>query len=146
MVSVLQRMEYREDVVMNVAMAAAGVLTLALALGHATIGMVWVLPRLRGEDLPVTPFGPQTATAAMIRVTWHVVTLFALTSGVVLVVLAAAPDTEPTTLLLRAFALMWLAATGMAFVTTRPRLRSLTRLPVPFLWIAVALLCWKAST
>ena len=130
---------------MEVGLAIAGVISIALALGHGTIGLVWVLPGII-EKLPPTPFGPQSLTEAMIRVTWHIVTIFALASGGLLVTLAWFPDSDPRTALLRWFAAMWIAATVMAFYVARPRLRNLMRLPVPVLWVAVAWLCWQAST
>lgn len=134
---------------MDVRLAVAGFLCLALAAGHGTIGLVWVLPRLREAQLPATPLGPPPATLSLLRVTWHVVTIFALALGGLLVSLAWARGVDPETLMLRWFAAMWLAATVMAFRVAplrRQSLRKRLQLPVPFVWLVVAALCWTAST
>jgi hypothetical protein len=131
---------------MNVGLAIGGLISVALGLGHEALGLVWVLPRVTEDRLPRTPFGPPKTTEAMIRVTWHIVTVFALASGGLLLTLAWAPAADAKTLLLRWFAAMWIAATAMAFYVTRPRPRQIVRLPVPLLWVVVAVLCWQAST
>ncbi|MCA1703098.1 MAG: hypothetical protein LC808_07440 [Actinobacteria bacterium] len=48
-------------------------------------------------------------------------------------------------LLLRSFALMRLAATVMALWVIRSGMRHQPRLPVPLLWLVVAVLLWNAS-
>lgn len=131
---------------MDVGLAVAGFLCLALAAGHTTIGVVWVLPGLDEERLPVTPFGSRSLTLGMVRVTWFVVTIFVVALGGLLLTLAWASSPDPTTLLLRWFAAMWVAATGLAFAVTDVRLRNVWRFPVPLLWLVVAALCWGAST
>jgi hypothetical protein len=131
---------------MDVGLAIAGLFSIALGIGHESLGLVWVLPGMTEERLPRTPFGPPSMTEAMIRVTWHIVTVFALASGGLLLTLAWAPAADPKTLLLRWFAAMWIAATAMAFYVARPRPRQLVRMPVPLLWVVVAVLCWQAST
>src|SRR5918995_6102810 len=99
---------------MDVGLAVAGLICVGLAIGHTTIGVVWVLPNLTKERLASTPFGPSSMTLAMIRVTWYIVTVFVLALGVLLIVLAWAEDADARTLLLRSFAVMWLAATALA--------------------------------
>jgi hypothetical protein len=131
---------------MDMSVAIAGIISLVLGAGHETIGSVWVLPKLTHEHLAKTPFGPPSMTEAMVRVTWHIVTVFAVASGGLLLMLASTPTSDARTLTLRWFAGMWVAATGMTFYVTRPRLRNLLRLPVPFLWLVAAVLCWVAST
>lgn len=134
---------------MEVELGIAGLLCVGLALGHATLGLVWVLPALTEERLPATPFGPASTTVGMVRVTWHIVTVFALTLGGLLMTLAWTEDADTETLLLRWFAAMWLAATAMALWVVRGAMRNphrLLRLPVPLVWVVVAVLCWTAST
>ena len=133
---------------MNVELGIAGLICVILAVGHTTIGVVWVLPRLTEERLPRTPFGPPSMTVAMVRVTWFIVTIFVLALGGLLLMLAWDEAADPKTLLLRWFAAMWLVATVMALWIGRRGLRNRTflRLPVPVLWLVVAVLCWKAST
>ena len=134
---------------MDVELGIAGVICVGLGLGHMTIGVVWALPRLKETRLPSTPFGAPSMTLAMVRVTWHIVTIFVLTVAGILLTLAwtAAPD--PKELILRSFAAMWFAATAMAVwvagLTVR-KLRNLLRLPVPLLFAVVAVLCWMAAS
>jgi hypothetical protein len=132
---------------MTVELAVAGWICVLLAAGHTAIGVRWILPSLSPEQLPSTPFGSRSLSVGMIRITWFVVTVFALGMGGLLLTLAWS-DVEPRVALLRWLAGMWIAATVMVpFVSSnRLSLRSNARLPVPLLWIAVAVLCWVAST
>lgn len=131
---------------MDGGLAVAGVISIVMAFGHATIGLRWVLPQVTEARLAQTPVGPARMSEEMLRVTWHIVTIFAIGSGGLLLNLAWAPDADPRTILLRWFAGIWIAATVMAGYVTRPRLRNLMRLPVPILWVMIAALCWWAST
>lgn len=131
---------------MDVGLAVAGFLCLALAAGHTTLGVVWVLPGLDEERLPKTPFGPRSLTLAMVRVTWFVVTVFVVALAGLLLSLAWEPGADPRTLLLRWFAAMWVAATVVAFAGSGGRARRVWRFPVPLLWLVVAALCWTASS
>jgi hypothetical protein len=120
-----------------------------MAIGHTAIGLVWVLPGLTEQSLPSTPFGPASMSVSMVRVTWYIVTVFVTAFGGILLTLAWAEVADPTKLVLRWFAAMWLAAAAMAIWVALRRvrgLRGLFRLPVPLLWVVVAVLCWNAST
>lgn len=130
---------------MDVGLGIAGLICVAMAFGHATVGLVWVLPRITAERLQGSPFGPPSMTLGMLRVTWHIVTVFALASGGLLMSLAWG-HVDPETLLLRWFATMWVAAAAMAFSVGCSAARDLLRLPVPLLWVVLAVLCWTAST
>src|SRR5215213_11053733 len=92
---------------MNVELAIAALGCLVLALGHATIGLRWVLPTLRGS-LPSTPFGSPSMTLGMVRFTWHIVSVLLAGFGILLLALAWAPGADPKTLLLRWVAALWL--------------------------------------
>ena len=134
---------------MDVGLGIAGLLCVALALGHETIGQRWVLPGLSEQSVSATPFGSRSMTVSMVRVTWHIVTIFVLSLGALLIILAWEPAADARTVLLRTFAVMWLAATAMAWWIAGRKVRSLRgvmRLPVPLLWVVVAVLCWVAST
>jgi len=124
----------------------AGLTCLVIALGHATVAVIWVLPGLREDRMPSTPFGPASMTAGMVRFTFHVVTVMLLSFGALLLTLAWAEDADPKMLLLRWLAALWIAATATAFWTARRHPRYLLRLPVWLLFVLVAVLCWKAST
>lgn len=130
---------------MNVELGIAGLICLAMAVGHATIGLVWVLPTITEARLQGSPFGPSSMTLAMVRITWHIVTIFLVAFGGLLTSFAWAPAADARMLLLRWFAPMWLAATAMAYWVSRRRPLQFLRLPVPLLWVVVGLLCWTAS-
>jgi hypothetical protein len=134
---------------MNVELGIVGLICVAMAIGHETIGVVWVLPSLTEEQLPRTPFGPPSLSLGMVRVTWHIVAIFVLTVGGILLTLAWDATADPKAVLLGWFAGMWLAATAMAGWVVRRDVRkprSLVRLPVPLFWVIVGVLCWKAAT
>jgi hypothetical protein len=131
---------------MNAELAIAGLCCFLLAFGHAAIGFRWILPSLRSNGLPGTPFGPPRLTVAMVRFTWQVVSLMLVAFGVLLVTLALAPDADPKTLLLRWLAVFWLAASALATWNARRRLRSIVRFPVPVVMLVIAVMCWVAST
>jgi hypothetical protein len=131
---------------MDVGLLVAGIICMAMGFGHETIGVVWVLPGISKEHLPKTPFGPPSMSLSMVRVTWHIVTIFVLALGGAFITLAADDGGDAQAILLRWFAGMWLAATAMALWVIRRSIRSSLRLPVPVLWAIVALLCWGAAT
>ena len=122
---------------MNLALAIAGVGCLLLAFGHTMIGRRWVLPNLATGSLPGTPAGPPTMTLAMVRFTWHLVSVVLVGFAILFLALALAPDADPRALLLRWFAAFWLAATVLA---------CLLRFPVPLVFLVIAAMCWTAST
>jgi hypothetical protein len=129
---------------MTVELTIAGLSCFLLASGHAAVGLRWVLPALRQMPLPGTPFGPPSLTLAMLRFTWHIVSVMAVAFGVLLLALGLAPDADPETLLLRVVGAFWLLATVMALWSGR-RPRNLVRMPVPLVFLLVAVMCWIAS-
>jgi hypothetical protein len=131
---------------MRVELAVAGLGWFVLAFGHTAIGLRWVLPSLTDARLPSTPFGPPSMTRSMLRFTWHMVSLLLVASGILFTTLALAPDADPKTLLLRWFAALLVAATAVACWPARRRPRSLLRLPVPLVFVVIAVMCWTAST
>jgi hypothetical protein len=131
---------------MDIALAIAGLGWFVLAFGHTTVGLRWVLPNLTKGSLPSTPFGPPSMTLGMVRFTWHIVSVLQVAFGVLLMTLAWAPDADAKTLLLRWFVAFLLAATALACWQARRRPRSLLRLPVPLVFVVIAVLCWTAST
>jgi hypothetical protein len=131
---------------MNAELAIAGLCSFLLAFGHTAIGLRWVLPSLSADSLPRTPFGSPRLTIAMVRFTWQVVSLMLVAFGILLLTLALAQDADPKILLLRWLAAFWLAAAVLAAWSARRRLRSIFRFPVPPVMLAIAVMCWLAST
>jgi hypothetical protein len=131
---------------MNVALAIAALGCLVLAFGHTTVGVRWVFPNLTKGSLPSTPFGSPAMTLGMVRFTWQVLSILLVGFGILLMALAWAPDADPKTLLLRWFAVFWLAATALACWNARRRPSSLLQFPVPLVFVVIAVLCWTAST
>jgi hypothetical protein len=66
---------------MNLPFLVAGASALAGAAIHGAAGERLVLRKLFSGPLPSTPFGGHAATKAMIRATWHIVTLTFLVFG-----------------------------------------------------------------
>jgi hypothetical protein len=131
---------------MDVALAIAGLGWFILAFGHTTVDLRWVLPNLTKGSLPSTPFGPPSMTLGMVRFTWHIVSVLLAAFGALLTTLAWAPEADAKTLLLRWFVAFLLAAIALACWEARRRPRSLLRLPVPLVFMVIAVLCWTAST
>jgi hypothetical protein len=131
---------------MKVELTIAGLGCFALALGHATIGVRWVLPNLTNAHLPSTPFGSRARTIGMVRFTWHIVSVLLLGFGVLLVTLGWAPHANPKALLLRWCAALWLVAAATACWNARRQPRSLLRPPVPLVMVVIAVMCGTAST
>jgi hypothetical protein len=131
---------------MNAELTIAGLGCFLLAFGHGAIGLRWVLPNLTKDRLPNTPFGSPAMTLGMVRFTWHIVTVLLVGFGILLIALAWVPDADPKTLLLRWLAALWLAATALACWNARRRPASLLRLPVPLVFVVIAVMCWIAST
>jgi hypothetical protein len=130
---------------MRIELAIAGLIFFVFALGHATVGLRWVLPRLSKERLPSTPFGPPSMTLGMVRFTWNVLTILQIAFGTLLTMLALATAADPRTLLLRWVAAVSLAVSLTACWAARRRPRDLLRLPVAPVMVAVAVMCWMAS-
>ncbi len=131
---------------MNAELAIAGLGCFMLAFGHATIGLRWVLPSVTVARRGSTPFGSPSMTLSMVRFSWHVVTIFLVAFGVLFMTLAAAPHADTKTLVLRGSAALWVAATAKAGWDARRRPSSVLRFPVPFVFVAIAVMCWSAST
>jgi hypothetical protein len=130
---------------MKVELTIAAISCAALAVGHWLVGR-WVLPGLTREHMPSTPFGPRSMTLGMVRFTWHIVTVVLVAFGTLFITLAWAAEADAKTLLLRWFAAFWIAATATVFWVARPRPRDVLRLPVPVLFVVIAVMCWIAST
>jgi FtsH-binding integral membrane protein len=130
---------------MKAELIVAGVSFFVTAIGHSAVGLRWVLPDLRKQRLSRTPFGPPEVTHAMVRVTWHIVTLMLVAFGVLLTTLGSAPEIDSHRFLLRWFAVLLLAVTALMFWSARDNLRDALRLPVPVLMVFIAAMCWKAA-
>jgi hypothetical protein len=85
-------------------------------------------------------------TLGMVRFTWHILSLLLVGFGILFVALAWVPDADPRTLLLRWVAALSLAAAALAGWQARRLLRRLLRLPVPLVFVVIAVLCWTASS
>ena len=128
---------------MGVEMAIAGAGTLLLAVGHTVIGARWVLPSLRGVELPRTPFGSRALTVSMLRFTWVVVSLMLTLFGALFLALAVADDAAAVlTWWLAAF---WTLAAATALWFGRRRPLAMLRFPVPLVLLLVAAMCWVAA-
>jgi hypothetical protein len=130
---------------MDIPVTVAGLLSLMLAAGHMVVGARWVFPALSEARFPATPIGSGARTLGMIRFSWIIVSVFAAAMGVLLLALGASDGIDVRTVVLRTLAVAWGLAGGMALWGIRRRLGSLTRFPVPAVFVVVAALCWVGS-
>jgi hypothetical protein len=130
---------------MKTELTIAGASCFVLAVGHAAVGRRWVLPNLKKDLLPRTPFGSSTMTLGMLRFTWHVLTVVILGFSTLLVTLAWT-DVDARKVALRWVAALMIAGVGTAVWNARHRPRDLVRLPVTVLMILVAIMCLLASS
>ena len=75
---------------MNIPLFIAGCLGVLAAAVHGAGGEILVVRKLSLDLLPTSRFGGPRMTKAMIHVTWHVTTFAFLTSGVAMLIAAAA--------------------------------------------------------
>lgn len=130
---------------MSISLLVAGLACVGMTVGHSAIGHLWVLPHLTTDRVAATPFGPPRLTVGLLRITWHIVSLFCLSFAVILLTMATADAPDLRTLVLRTVACMFVAAAVMAVAIIGFRLKYLVKLPVPLVWIGIAVLCWVAS-
>jgi hypothetical protein len=133
---------------MNAPLIAAGCLAILGASIHGGAGEVLVMRKLSPAALPSTPFGGPRMTRAMLHVSWHLVTVAFLVTGVALLASGSVLDGDAARAVARVGAL---ATTGFAAValvlgvayTGSPT--SIFRHPGPILLTTVAALaCWAA--
>jgi hypothetical protein len=121
---------------------AAGVLCLLLAGGHTVLGHHWILPRLRKESLPATPFGGSANTSAVLAISWDIVAIAAAGMGVLLIGVAGGDASPERSLVVHTVAAIFAAAAASAIWPGRLRPRNLARgAPVWGAFIVVAVLC-----
>ena len=123
----------------------AALICFVLAIGHTVLGVRWVLPGLRAEVLPVTPFGGEQLTRDALVVTWHLIGVIVVTLGALLAVLAGRPLTTDGVIAVRAVGMLFAAAAFLVLWVVRQRPEHLARAPVWTLFIAVAVLCWLGT-
>ena len=123
----------------------AALICFVLAIGHTVLGVRWVLPGLRAEVLPVTPFGGEQLTRDALVVTWHLIGVIVVTLGALLAVLAGRPLTTDGVIAVRAVGILFAAAAFLVLWVVRHRPQHLARAPVWTLFIAVAVLCWLGT-
>ncbi len=127
---------------MNVPFVVAGALAVLAAAIHGTGGEIWILPKLFSGDLPSSRFGGPSATRAMIRFTWHAVSLTFLAFGAALAtcgVVGPAGACQGVGILA---ANVFTAFVALTFVVVFLRPRALFFHPGPLVFVAVAALAW----
>jgi hypothetical protein len=132
----------------DVAYLIAGILSLAAAAIHGGVGERLVVMRLPKEELPRTPFGGAASSMAMIRVTWHIVTLSFFAMGVTLVLctgLSAETACAGAGRLVAASFLGYFVVAG-AIAIRRRTAKLVARHPAPLIFATVAVLAWFGST
>ena len=127
---------------MNIPLLVAGPLALLGAAIHGGAGERLVLRKLFSGPLPSTPFGGHAATMAMIRVTWHIVTLTFLAFGSALEACGSlgAGDACRGIGVVAASSFTAYLALAVALALQRPR--RLFFHPGPVMFLTVAALTW----
>ena len=130
---------------MNTAVFTAALICFVLAIGHTIVGMRWVLPGLRAETLPTSPFGGRALTLDALVFVWHLVTLTVVTVGVLLAILASRPLTADGEIAVRAVGALFAGASITVLWVVRHRPAHLARAPVWVVFVVVAALCWLGT-
>jgi len=130
---------------MNIPLALAGVLALAGAAVHGIVGGRLVR-RIDPKLLPPSPIGGPGSTFTLIEVSWHLVTLTFLLSGVALLWIGAMKDPQIVrgvgAFLLALYSAFAMLAVGAALAR---RASGLLRHPAPIgFCVAAALIWWGA--
>lgn len=130
---------------MNVALVCAGALSVAAAAVHGIVGDRLV-NRLDRSTLPKSPIGGPNSTFGLIHVSWHLVTIVFVLSGVALFALSASDDVSLVRGAGSFLAAMYASFAILAIGYSVVRLPSaLFRHPAPIGFIVnAALICWGA--
>jgi hypothetical protein len=131
---------------MNAALMAAALLAFAAAAIHGVVGDA-LLRRIDRSVLPPSFIGGPQSTFAMIRISWHIVTLTFLMSGGALLWIAAASDAALVRGVGIFVAALYVTFAVLAIGYSIARLPSaLIRHPAPLVFILIAALTgWGAS-
>jgi hypothetical protein len=127
-----------------VSIVIAGLLCIGAAIGHTVIGHAWVLPGLRSETLPETPFGRGPMTKTFLAVTWDVVGIAASGMGVLVIAVANQNPSSERTWVLNTVAGVFTGIAILVLWLTRRHPAALLRAPMWTLFVAIAVLCWFA--
>jgi len=131
---------------MNAWLFAAGSLILIGCGIHSFLGEVLFLRRTPAEALPTSIFGGHRASKAMMRASWHLLSLTWLTMGAALMFFSVSVH-DPAVHVFSipvaiAFSGATLYVTATALVTD---LRALIRHPAGILFVAITVLTWRGS-
>ena len=130
---------------MNGPLVLAGVLALLGAAVHGGVGQVYVVRSLVATGLPPTRLGGPRMTAAMVQVSWHIVTAAFAGLGVALILAGTALDgdsAEAVAVTGACAATAFAAVMLVLGVTTSGSTRSLIRHPGPLAFALTAALAW----
>lgn len=126
---------------MDVALVAAGGACLALAVGHTVIGWWWVLPGVRADDLPPTPFGDRSLTEVFVRFSWYVVSVAVAGLGVLLLVVGGDGLDADGIRAVRVVGAVFAGLTLMVVWSVRRRPLTFVQAPMWLLFVLAAVLC-----
>lgn len=135
----------------NLAALPAAIAASVALFAHGAVGYRWLTAQLRATEtrptaLSVRLFGPEDASAQVLGITWHAVTVIFLASAVALYLSVFGALESPE--LLRFIALVHAAILGLGLAYVRQRLR-LLRAPIPLVFSAAmtvtAVFAWMAS-
>jgi hypothetical protein len=110
-------------------------------VGHAGIGLRWILPRLSRESLPRSPFGDGEMSEGFIAITWHAVTIMLVVFGVTLLLLGRGRLGGDGAIFARAIGIGFATLTATVLWRTRRRRSALLRAPMWLLFVTMSVLC-----
>ena len=125
----------------------AGILALAAAAVHGGLGERIVVMRLRKDTLPRTQFGGEGASLAMIRVSWHIVTMSFAATGAALLACAgsSAAACDGIGKLVAVLFGGYFVVAGVVAIRRQTK-TLIARHPAPLIFAAIAVLSWLGST
>jgi hypothetical protein len=127
---------------MNLALAVAGTLGIAAAAVHGIVGDR-LLRRIDRATLPQSPIGGPNSTFGLIHVSWHLVTIAFLLSGIALFAISGSANAALVRGVATFLAALYACFAALALGYSAARLPSaLLRHPAPIGFVVTAALIW----
>lgn len=129
---------------MNIPLVIAGGMALVTASIHGIVGDAVLVRKIKIEALPTTPFGGPAQSKALIRVSWHLLTLTFVILAVALFVSGIwdTSDFAPGVAYLAGAMYTGFAVTTVGVTLVRSGARGLVAHPAQFVFVTVCAMIW----